>query len=66
MINRIIPERRSINNNYDNCWKRIKPNGTEYYSKEYYNSDYTRKIMDANIIEDIKKDMLLSEIDNSF
>jgi hypothetical protein len=64
MINCIIPERRSINNNYDNCWKRIKPNGTEYYSKEYYNPDYSRKIEDNDILESIKRELLLSEIDN--
>jgi hypothetical protein len=59
----IIPERRNINDNYDNFWKRIKSNGAmEYYSKEYFNPDYTRKITSNDIIEDIKKELLLVEI----
>jgi hypothetical protein len=63
MINSLIPEKR-ITNIYDNCWKRIKLNGgVEYYNKEYYNPDYTRKITNGDIIESIKRELLLSEID---
>ena len=49
IINQIIPERRSLNDNID-YWKRKDKNGTiECFSKEYYNSDFTRRNNDNNI-----------------
>jgi hypothetical protein len=42
-MNRITPEKRSISN-YENCYARKTKDGTEYYNKEYYNSDFSRKI----------------------
>jgi hypothetical protein len=69
-MNCIIPERRNIDN--DNCYKRILSNGVvECYSKEYYNPNFTRKSDELKVntikvdtIEDIKKELLLLEIDN--
>jgi hypothetical protein len=63
-VNTIIPERRNSFTDYnDNCYKRTLSNGgVEYYSKEYYNPDFTRK----QDLEDILKELLLLEIENSF
>jgi hypothetical protein len=42
-------EIRSLFNN-NNCWKRETKNGTEYFSKDYYDSNYER-IEDKLLIE---------------
>jgi hypothetical protein len=58
----IIPERRNMIDYYNdkNVWFRETKNGTkECYSKEYYNSDFTRK----NPLEDIQKEILLFQIE---
>jgi hypothetical protein len=60
---RIIPEKRSISN-YENCYARKTKDGTEYYSKEYYNSDFSRKAKNSNNsdLEDIQKLIILEQI----
>jgi hypothetical protein len=70
-MNTIIPERRS---SYDyenrNCYVRTLPNGVvEYYSKEYYNKNFTRKTDDDevnDILENIQKEILLQQIEDAF
>ena len=43
-MGRITPEIRKINNDDDSCWKRFNKNGSiEYFNKDYYNPNYTRK-----------------------
>jgi hypothetical protein len=63
-MNTTIPERRNSFTDYnDNCYKRALSNGTtEYYSKEFYNSNFTRKSDD---LDDIKKEILLFLIDDA-
>jgi hypothetical protein len=62
-MNCTIPERRNIDRDYDNCYKRTTSNGVvEYYNKEYYNPNFTRK---SDELEYIKKELLLLEIDSS-
>jgi hypothetical protein len=57
-MNSIIPEQRSYSDT-DNFYKRTLSNGVvEHYSKEFFNSDFTRKLVDDNF-EDLKKDILL-------
>jgi hypothetical protein len=61
-MNCIIPERRNIDRDYDNCYKRTTSNGVVgYYNKEYYNPNFTRKDSE---LEDIKRELLLLEIDS--
>jgi hypothetical protein len=55
----IIPERRS--NSYSDTWVRENKNGTkEYFNKEFYHSDFTRKYS----LEDIQKEILLFQIES--
>jgi hypothetical protein len=63
----IIPERRSSMNDSDNFYSRRLSNGAiECYSKEYYNSNFTRKSEPReNSSEKIKKDILLLQIKDS-
>jgi hypothetical protein len=67
-MNVIIPERRtSFDNAYTNCYTRILPNNTtEYYHKEFYNPDFTRKVDDDEVLENIQKEILLLMIDDYF
>ena len=53
-------EQRSIKENF-NCWIRQKKDGTtEYYNKEIFNSDFTRK--DESDIEEEKKQNIIDKI----
>jgi len=45
-------ELRSIMNMKENCWKRINKDGTEYYNKEFYNSNYER--IQDELLKDIE------------
>lgn len=56
-MNFIIPEQRSINED-NSCWIRHKNETTEYYNRDYYDSDLTRK--EDN--EDEKKNHIIDEI----
>lgn len=57
----MIPERRNLFTDND-CYKRTLFNGVvECFSKEYYNPNFTRKDSE---LENIKKELLLLEIDN--
>jgi hypothetical protein len=61
----IIPEQRSSQDylNTGNSYTRKLSNGaTEYYSKEFYNPNFTRKYDD---LENVKKEILLFLIENS-
>jgi hypothetical protein len=61
----IIPEQRSFPDcfNTGNFYSRKLSNGTtEHYSKEFYNSNFTRKSDD---LENVKKEILLFQIENS-
>lgn len=65
MINPTIPEKRSLNNEVS-YWKRKKNNGSiECFSKEYFNSDFSRRNNDE-IEEENKKKQLLEQIDKEF
>jgi hypothetical protein len=58
-----IPEQRSSMNDTDNFYSRKLSNGAvEYYSKEYYNPNFTRK---SDELENIQKEILLYLIENS-
>jgi hypothetical protein len=51
-MNRIQPETRNIKD--IQYWKRINKNGTiEYYSKDEFNSDFTRKIDINNEVKNL-------------
>jgi hypothetical protein len=55
----IIPERRS--NSCSNTWVRETKNGTkEYFNKDFYNSDFTKK----KSLEYIQKEILLFQIES--
>jgi hypothetical protein len=59
----LIPERRSYSDYFrdNNFYTRILSNGTtEHYSKEFYNSNFTRKY-DG---DDIRKEILLYLLDD--
>jgi hypothetical protein len=67
-MNRITPEKRSISN-YENCYSRKTKDGTEYFNKEYYNSDFSMKIDKGNKsdlndtdLEEIQKLIILEQI----
>ena len=54
-MNRIIPEKRNLNDN-NSYWKKHNKDGIiECYSKEYFNSDLSRK----EIIEEERKNCIV-------
>lgn len=53
-MNREIETRKQFN---DNCWKRIKKDGaTEYYNKDYYSEDLTRK--EEKLLKEIENELI--------
>jgi hypothetical protein len=66
----IIPEKRSSYfENYNNFYKRILPNNNiEYYSKDFFNKDFTRKLNDDDddILDNIQKEIILLQINDLF
>jgi len=48
-------EIRKIMNDDCHCWKRISNNGTEYFNKDYYSSNYER--IDDKILKDIENEL---------
>jgi hypothetical protein len=61
----LIPEQRSYSDYFGNnnfYTKKLSNRVTEYYSKEFYNSNFTRKFDD---LENVKKEILLFLIKNS-
>jgi hypothetical protein len=67
MYSVIIPERRSsFDDKYDNFYIKTLPNNVrEYYSKDFYNKDFTRKFNDDDVFEKIKKEIILQQIEDA-